>query len=370
MENNGESVKDITYKATPEQLAEATVKKLESASDNAKQALKDKGYLDEDGNVPKYIKKKLEQYARHSQNAESKEILKNTEYGEVAKEAVSHTKASVGKIIAGQVMYYATPPLVYEVRQILKNKQSLDKTIESLKAAAIRIGDYIISKLKDIFKNVVFNSFKNFVKIFMDILISLVKATVRKMLRLVKNLVLSTIDAIRIIAAKGSSPAQKADAVVNLFGLTITTFVVDVLSDLIGKGLHLPEFLLMPLQIMATVICTNLTMLVLQKADLFDIRFGFKMNALRDLFENTRKEFEENSAIARKYALDEIEIMIEQARSDSRQIYNNLLESNLFETDIRSDLDRINQMFNMNIDFDKDWNAFIGVELPLNIPNT
>lgn len=355
---------DITHRATPEQLAEATIQQWEkdTASKSKAQVLKDKGYLNEDGKVPKSVRKKLEQNIRHSQNEESKVILKNTKYGSVAKDAVKTAKNSVGKILAGQIIYYAVPPLIYEVKTILQNgKIRLKEALEKITAAGKRICTYISSHLKDIFKNLLENSLKNFIKAFMDILIGMVKATVKKMLKLIKNVVMSTVDAIKIIATPGTSKAEKADAVVNLFGITITNFVVEVLFEIIENGLHIPEFLLAPLQLITSVICTNLTMLVLQKADLFDVRFGFKLNALRAMFAEEREKYNQEMMVAENYTNQEIERLLEKTRKDSREIYQELVELDPHTQSVRSSLNKVNQMFQMNINFEAEWLRFIGI---------
>lgn len=355
---------DITHRATPEQLAEATIQQWEkdTASKSKAQVLKDKGYLNEDGKVPKSVRKKLEQNIRHSQNEESKVILKNTKYGSVAKDAVKTAKNSVGKILAGQIIYYAVPPLIYEVKTILQNgKIRLKEALEKITAAGKRVCAYISSHLKDIFKNLLENSLKNFIKTFMDILIGMVKATVKKMLKLIKNVVMSTVDAIKIIATPGTSKAEKADAVVNLFGITITNFVVEVLFEIIENGLHIPEFLLTPLQLITSVICTNLTMLVLQKADLFDVRFGFKLNALRAMFAEEREKYNQEVMVAENYTNQEIEQLLEKAKQDSREIYQELMELDPHTQSVRSSLNKVNQMFQMNINFEAEWLRFIGI---------
>lgn len=354
---------DITHRATPDQLTEAFVKRLESGDPNSDKIrkLKEKGYLNEDGTVPKHIKDRYLKNIKYSQNKESLIILETLEYNVVAKDALSHTAKSAWKILAGQVIYYTAPPLMYEVRVIIQNKpSSIDNALESLANSAKRIGKYVHSKLKDILGNALYNSFKNFIKIFMDILINLVKATVKKLLKIAKSLILSVVDSVKILATKGTSAAQKADAVCNLFGVTITNIAVETLFEVIEHGLHIPEPLLMPMQILTSVVCTNSTMLILQKADLFDVRYGFKINAIRDLFEKTQQEFDKKSALARNYTFSEIENMITQAKIDTLEIYHRLTESNMFENEVRGDLEKINQMFNMGIDFEKDWRAFSG----------
>ena len=50
---------------------------------------------------------------------------------------------------------------------------------------------------------------------------------------------------------------------------------MEVLFELLGDMLHIPEpfddIVFGPLQILTTIVCTNLTMLVLKKLDLFGV---------------------------------------------------------------------------------------------------
>lgn len=364
---------DITYKATPEQLAEAVCQQWEATNPDREgnsskkiEKLKEKGYLDEEGKVPKSVKKELIKNIRHSQNEQSKIILKNADYGEVADEALKMTKASIGKIIAGQVIYYAAPPLIYELRIILKDKNiTIENALSRVGDSAKRVGEYVVSKLKDIFVNIAFNSLKKFIKSFMDILINMVKATVKKLLKMGKNLVLSTVDAVRIIGDSTSSKSEKANAVCNLYAVTITSCVVEVLFELAADGLHIPEpfddIIFGPLQIIVTVVCTNLTMLILKKADLFDVEFGFKMSQIRKLFSESRQAFIEEYDISSKIADEKVKQMIEEAKKQSIDIYNNLQEMDPKKISARGELEKINRMFSMDIDFEKEWLKFIGV---------
>jgi len=375
-EEKGETFTDITHTATPEQYADAVALTLEGKHTKSRkhtkpettQVIKDAGYLDEDGNTQKHIKKTLAKEAKRSQNAESMGILQETDYVAVGKDAAGHAAASLGKIFAGQIIYYSAPPLVFELKRIMQNKpSSLEQALDDLGKAAKRIGKYIISNLKEIFAKTIFSGMKNFVKIFLDILIGIVKATVKKLLRLAKNLVLATVDAARVIVQKGSTAAQKADAVTTLFATTVTTFAVDALFDAIGAGLYIPDMLLMPLQILATIICTNLTLLILQKADLFDIRFNFKLNEIKELFATAREDFANEMELAANYSASEIDAMLAMAQNECREIYANIVEFNPFETEAREDLQKISTMFNMGIDFDKKWQEFLGAELPVAI---
>jgi hypothetical protein len=292
-------------------------------------------------------------------------ILRNTDYKQVADDAFDSTASAIGKIISGQILYYAAPPLIYETKCILADKNiTIENALNKLGQASKRIGKYVLSKLENIFVNIAFNSLKKFIKSFMDILISLIKATIKKILKTAKKLLLSTVDAIRIIADNNASSSEKADAVFNLYGVTITSCVVEILFELAADALHLPspfdDIVFGSLQILTTVVCTNLTMLILKKADLFDVQFGFKMTRIRELFDLTREEYEKEYICAKEYADTEISQIIDYARGESIEIYHNLEEIDIKKHSARKSLETINTMFSMNIDFEEDWLKFIG----------
>lgn len=360
---------DITSEATPEQLANATCKQWEAGNSDREgqsskkiQKLKEEGYLDENGKVPKSVKAQLVRNIRHSQNCESIVILKNTDYKQVSKDAINYTKNGIGKVITGQIIYYAAPPMVYELRLILKNKDiTIDNALEKLSDAGKRIGNYVISNLKNIFKNVTVSSLKKFIKSFMDILINVVKATIKKLLKIAKNLVLCTVDAVRVIADKNTSRSEKADAIFNLVGETITSCVIEILFSIIEESIPIPNPILGPLQILTTVICTNFTMIILKKADLFNVRYGFKMSKIRALFDEARKDYEKEYDISKNYADEEINKIIQNAKVACKDIYENLNNLNLMENSVEPELETIQKTFSMKTDLKKEWCNFIGV---------
>ena len=349
---------DITYKASPEQLADAICANWEKIEE-----LKKHGYLDENGKVTKNVRRELVRNIRHSQNKESKIILKNTNYGQVSTDALQHTSNALWRIVAGQILYYAAPPVIYEVKLIMLDKHiNLDNALEKLGDAGKRIGRYVYENLKSIFTNIAENSLKTFIKSFVDILINLVKATIRKLLRIAKSLVLSTVDAVKVLMDKDMDSTQKADAVFNLFGITITSCVVDLLFDFLEVNFHLPQWLTAPLQILTTVVCTNMTMLILKKADLFDVNYGFKLAQIRRLFEETNLEYKRKYELATQTADIEIGKLIEQVKGECISIYENLNEMNMYESSVRGDVEKINSMFSVGINFEEDWLKFIDDE--------
>lgn len=354
---------DITHRATPEQLADAVCERWENVKNpETKQKLIDKGYLNEDGTVNKSVKKKLTENLRHSQNVESKVILKNVKYDQVAKDAAKNTAANLYKIVAGQVIYYAAPPLLYEVKTIVREKDiTIDNALVKIEKAGKRVGNYVYAHLKDILGNVAVNSIKSFVKTFMDILINLVKATVKKMLQMAKSLCLAVVDSVKIIADKNRTPAEKGDAIFSLLGVTVANIAIEALFEYIEAQTGIPEFLLTPLQIITSVVCSNLVIIVLQKLDLFDVRLGFKMNKIQEIFDNARTQFVEES----KYLLEQTSIdsklILQDINNETKAMFTHLSEVSAFDYSVREDLQRISDIFAMNVDFEKSWNNYLGL---------
>lgn len=362
--NEGVDIKDITYKATPEQLAEATISQFEkeTKSNNKINTLKEAGYLDENGKVKKEVKKKLIEKIKHSQNVESQKILKNTDYIEVGKDALKMTKSSIGKIIAGQLIYYAAPPIVYEVRCIISDKSiDFDNAIGKLSNSLKRVGNYVLTKLSKLFSNVVFLSLKKFINCFLDILIEMVKATVKKILNIAKQLLITTVNAVRIVADKNSSKEEKADSVMNLFSVTISSCAVDVLFGLLESTTGIPDFLLSPLQLLTTIICTNMVMVILQKADLFDVRFGFKMNAIRKMFNEEFENYSKELDAIETYNEYETAKVLFYAKQETKALYDELASLNPRKSDTTDSLNQVKSIFNINLDFDEGWNQYLGI---------
>ena len=350
---------DITYKATPEQMADAVAKRWESCSQKNK--LIELGYLDESGKTTKLAKQTYIKQLKKSQNAESQVILKETNYKEVTKDASKHTSKAFLKIVGGQVIYYTMPPILYEIRMLLKIKgMTIDKALEKLSKAKTRICKYVISKLSRIFEGVISNSIKKFIKSFFDIIINSIKATVKKMIKLAKNLVLATVDAIKIISDKSSTRSQKADAVFNLVSVTITTFVIEVLFEYIERQLNIPEFLLLPLQIIITVACTNFVMLILQKADLFDVKYGFLVANIERVFNEIKEYYENEREVLLQKSNTEIQHLLNEITEEMNFINKNLDELNIYSDDALVQLEKVNKLFDMGIDFNTEWAKYIG----------
>ena len=350
---------DVTYKASAKEVTDAVCNRWENTTGKTREELIRTGKLNEDGTVPEDVKKKLEEELRHSMNAESKVILRHTDYTKVSSDALEHTKKGMVKIITGQVIYYVLPPFVFETQCILRKKDmTLDRFFEELKRSGKRIVNYVKSKLKDILKHILGNGFQKFLKSFFDIIIETVKETVKRLLRLAKDLVLSIVQCAKVIASKESSPAEKADAVTRILATTVTSVVLEILFEYMEKQFGLPDLIMEPLQLIVTILATNLVMLVLEQADLFDVQYGLLLANIETAYQEEWTQYQSESKQLLTEAKVNMENALEKIQNQVAQIQTNIKEMNLYTEDVVPQLNQINQIYNMGIDFDLEWKTF------------
>ncbi len=354
---------DITHRATPEQMAEAVGKRWENVKnpETRKKFIED-GLLDENGKLTEKAKRELVQRYRKSMNTESKILLTNMQYGAVATDALQYTKQSMGKIIAGQVIYYVLPPTIFETQRILRKKNmTLDGFFRELKRAGHRIIAYVRSKLGEMFKNVAFNGINNFLKAFMDIVIEVVKATVKRLLKVLKNVVLSLVQCVKITIDKHSSKAEKADAMTKIMATTISTVIIELFLEYLEKQFGIPNFIMEPLQIIVTILATNIIMLVLQKADLFDVQYGLLSANIEKVFDSNLEAYQTQRKALSTLNEESIVYQLNHIKADIYDIQENLTRLSPHCIDVIENLDKINKVFDMKLDFELEWQNFIGI---------
>ena len=367
---------DITWKATPEQMADATIQmwEKETPSGNKAEKLQAEGYLDESGHAYPETKDKLVEAYKHSMDTESLLLLlpyceedetgkvrlrSRLDYKAIADDAFGYTKKAVNKIMVGQAIYYVLPPLVFETQKLVQRKgMTVDRFIDEIKKSGKRVIKYVYSRLGQIFKNIVGNGFNNFLKTFFDIVIEAVKATVKKALKIVKQLVLSLVNCVSILTRK-STGAEKADAVTKTLSVTISTVVLEVLFEWAEKQFNLPDMLMEPLQIIVTIITTNLVMLILQKADLFDVQYGLLVSNIDAVFAEEYEQYKAQFAEMTSSAEEQMQMHYEMLKQQIEEIEQSISSIDLFEGDVTDCLNEINIKYNMGIDFEHEWQTFI-----------
>lgn len=357
---------DITYKATPEQMAEVTCQMWEKIDEGRKgqsekkiKTLKEAGYLDKNCKVKKEAKEKLEKQYEKSMNEESRVILKNIKYHSVGKTAMKSTAASFPKIFAGQIMYYGIPPIVYETKCIIKNRNvDLDNFFIKLQKAFKRIIEYMQSKLSNMFSNIAHNSLKSFLRSFFYIIIDLLKATVKKIFIMIKEVVMSFVNSIKILGDKNRTAAEKADAIVNTLGITISSIAVNVIIEYLEVQFPFLKPFTDPLQVIITILTTNIVMLILQKMDIFNVRYGLMVAKIKEIFEEGRAEYREQLQQLEDETYKNIDKILEQTEFEIFNVITDIYSADINEKDLKDEIDIINKTFNMGIDLEKEWNQF------------
>ncbi|WP_288681467.1 hypothetical protein [uncultured Brachyspira sp.] len=357
---------DITYKATPEQYTEVICNMWEKIDEHKKgksekkiETLKKAGYLDKNGKVRKDTKEKLQDSIKKSMNEESRVILKNIKYHSVGKTAMKSTAASFPKIFAGQIMYYGIPPIVYETKCIIKNRNvDLDNFFIKLQKAFKRIIEYMQSKLSNMFSNIAHNSLKSFLRSFFYILIDLLKATVKKIFIMIKEVVMSFVNSIKILGDKNRTAAEKADAIVNTLGITISSIAVNVIIEYLEVQFPFLKPFTDPLQVIITILTTNIVMLILQKMDIFNVRYGLMVAKIKEIFEEGRAEYREQLQQLENETYKNIDKILEQTEFELFNVITDISSADINEKDLKDEIDIINKTFNMGIDLEKEWNQF------------
>ena len=320
-----------------------------------------KGYLDKNGKVKKEVKEKLVEKYKQSMNKESEIVLKRMNKEKIAKNAATKTIMSTKKIIIGQILYYTIPPVVYESKIIVAKKNiTVNNFIKGLKKALKRIAKYVKSKLGEILKNIANNAFNKFLRTFFDIIIEMLKATIKRLMKIVKELVLTVINCIKTLVDDKRSAVEKADAITKMISMTITTIVVDILAEYLQAQFGLPDIFIEPLQILLTILATNVVMVLLEELDLFNLKYGFLIANIEKIFDEEKDKYMKKSEENFNYYADKMQEQLESIKESISISVNNIKSLNVYEDDVIEDLDRINKIFGMNINFEEEWKKYLG----------
>ena len=227
-----------------------------------------------------------------------------------------------------------------------------------LQKAFKRVINYMRSKLKNIMGNIAHNSLKSFLRNFFYILIDLLKATVKRVFKMIKDIVMALVNSIKILGDKNRTAAEKADAIVNTLGITISSIAVNVIIEYLEIQFPFLKPLSDPLQVIITILTANISMLILQKMDIFNIRYGLMVAKIKEIFEEGRAEYREQLKLLEDETYTNIDKILEQTEFEIFNIITDISSANINEKDLKDEIDIINKTFNMGIDLEKEWNQF------------
>ena len=227
-----------------------------------------------------------------------------------------------------------------------------------LQKAFKRVINYMRSKLKNIMGNIAHNSLKSFLRNFFYILIDLLKATVKRVFKMIKDIVMALVNSIKILGDKNRTAAEKADAIVNTLGITISSIAVNVIIEYLEIQFPFLKPLSDPLQVIITILTANISMLILQKMDIFNVRYGLMVAKIREIFEEGRAEYKEQLKLLEDETYTNIDKILEQTEFEIFNIITDISSADINEKDLKDEIDIINKTFNMGIDLQEEWNQF------------
>ena len=162
-----------------------------------------------------------------------------------------------------------------------------------------------------------------------------------------------------------TSAAQKADSITKIMFTTINTIVLEILFEYLEKQFSLPDIIMEPLQLIVTIISTNAIMLVLDKVDLFNVRYGLLSANIEKIFneENARYVEESKKLLAEGYQASSHDLKLITA--NITEIMESMKLLDMQKDDALESLENVNHLFSMGIDFEEEWYYFSGQEIAI-----
>ena len=197
--------------------------------------------------------------------------------------------------------------------------------------------------------NIFFNGFKKFIKNFFSIIIEIVKGVFKKILKLAKELIIVTIDAIKILFDGSKSFAEKMDAILQLVGGLFVNLAIGILFEYISKQFFIPEWALLPLEMIVRDVLSNFAMLALKKLDIFGVNRKLKVEKIKAIFE----EEEKNKDLIIQREIDNVnsnnKLLFQELQEELFNINKKIEENNMFNQSIKEELKRSFEIFGKNI---------------------
>ena len=155
--------------------------------------------------------------------------------------------------------------------------------------------------------------------------------------------------------------AQKADAVTKTLSVTIGGIVLELIFEYMEDQFGLPNWLMEPLQIVVTILATNSIMLILDKLDLFDVQYGLLTSNIDQVFEEEYQTYIHESEALKQQSRLEMEALMENMKSQISELEQTIQALDPYRDDVLVPLERMNRIYDMNINFEKEWNDFITI---------
>lgn len=283
-----------------------------------------------------------------------KDIKKGKEVaGKIAaKSAIDNSKYALGGV-GGDALVYFLKASFFELTDSVKNGVQFNtNTVTNVSAFAYRmkrVGKFILSKLKGILSNNLFEFIKNLIVSIIKSLISLFAGVIAKLGKIIVGGINSIIKAIKILAIPSSEMSWqvKADSIVKIISSTIILCCGDLVDILINKIPFLNNYI----KIVKPIIMGLLVAIVgylLDKIDLFNVKKNQRVERIKEIFQLRTTEIVSNT----EEFIELTEKLLEEQMKLFKGVKNELIEA-LLNDDSKRVLEetiKFKEYFNVNED--------------------
>ena len=116
-----------------------------------------------------------------------------------------------------------------------------------------------------------------------------------------------------------------------------------------------------PLQMIVTILATNLVMLILEKLDLFSVKYGLLEANIKKIFDEEYQTYLENSDTQFHLQEEQMNIHMDNLKIQIDDINRSIETLDLYEDDCTEELKYINEIYHMGIDFEKEWQDYVAI---------
>ena len=244
-------------------------------------------------NKNKDLDEKTKKLMIEKENSANKAINK-----EVNKTIVKNIGVDSVNNAVGDVILLGIKASYYEVTDSIRNGV-IHKTNTTTKIAAAsyrikRVIKYVLSKIKDVFTENIFEFLKSMLINFASLLINMLVDVFKNIAKIVIGGIDAIIQAVKIITVPSDTmtAAQKSDAIVKLIASTAVLFIGDITKTLLTK-VGVPEKFIGIANAFTLGIISAVIGYALDKIDLFGAKIDTRMQRVNEIIDEIEKDAEQ-----------------------------------------------------------------------------
>ena len=303
---NGEKNFVFTARSINNDKRDATNSEYVAAHEDTLSSETKRNMLKKEREAQKNIDKEANKAVVH--NALTKEGVKRLE-NEFKSQSAEALKTS-GKMGIGRAITELIKPLYFEIADAFKNGMSkplgVESFTEAFKIRMSRVVSYVTSVLPSLGLDSILDTIKNLITTIIRTIVDLFFGIVKTILTIVRRGFPVAVSAIKTLADKSKSPAERGDAAVKLIGGALISILGSILLDKIPDSLGLIKTIIVSL---FNGIGTLLFMMLMDKLDIFSIKENKRFERIHEIFEMRLQDISHRAQILNS---ESIELMRQQ----------------------------------------------------------